>query len=174
MQASPPERLFLVSAIQSRFESGGGAESARLPRFGRRAWRCGIKSRQRLSVRRQAEKNSSALFRILVPTSTHKDPLEGITKEGLDAAEAAIESAIAPLSKSNCTPLLAAEFANAAAMLRHACRLGRNERSDELDHIITEHKRLWLARNRPGGLADSTARLTESPALLSSFIIHHS
>jgi len=108
------------------------------------------------------QKNSSALFRILVPSSTHKDPLEGITREGLVAAEAAIESAVAPLGKSKCAPLLAAEFANAAAMLRYACRLGRGEGSEETESIIAEHKRLWLARNRPGGLDDSVARLHHS------------
>jgi hypothetical protein len=31
--------------------------------------------------------------------------------------------------------------------------------AEELQNIITEHHRLWLARHRPGGLAGSAARL---------------
>jgi hypothetical protein len=29
-----------------------------------------------------------------------------------------------------------------------------------IDAVLPEYERLWLARNRPGGLSDSTARLT--------------
>jgi hypothetical protein len=31
--------------------------------------------------------------------------------------------------------------------------------ADELDGLIEEHRAHWLARNRPGGLTDSSARL---------------
>ena len=68
--------------------------------------------------------------------------------------------------------LVRAEFANNAAMWRHACRCGlalAEEKqggkpdwralADELQAIVTEHHRLWLARHRPGGLAESAARL---------------
>jgi hexosaminidase len=110
--------------------------------------------------------NSSALFRILVPSSTHKDPMDGITMEGLLAAEAAIDDAMKLMSGSS---LVAEEFVNAAAMLRHAChrgmwKLGRGNSAELAEHlrpIIAEHRRLWLARNLPGGLEDSTGRLTE-------------
>ena len=110
-------------------------------------------------------KNSSALFRILVPSSAHTDPMEGITMEGLEHAEAAI----AALPQVRSASLEADEFANAAAMLRHACRRGMwklaasrrsaNALEKELRPIIAEHHRLWLARNRLGGFSDSVGRL---------------
>ena len=65
--------------------------------------------------------------------------------------------------------LIADEFRNAAAMMRLACDHGsaalrsRALRcpalAPELRRIIGEHRRLWLARNRPGGLHDSARRL---------------
>ena len=38
------------------------------------------------------------------------------------------------------------------------------ELSLDMAGIIQEYSRLWLARNRPGGLADSTARLHKARA----------
>ena len=65
--------------------------------------------------------------------------------------------------------VIAAEFRNAEAMLKQACNLGQRElgqwrqvateSSAEVQRIIDEHRRLWLARNRPGGLVDSIGRL---------------
>jgi hypothetical protein len=114
-------------------------------------------------------KNSSALFRILVPSSTHKDPLEGITSDNLRFAEAAIDKAVSRLPESRADRLIQDEFSNAAAMLRHACRRGMwkldptsqstTQLADDIAIIIAEHRRLWLARNRTGGLDDSAARL---------------
>jgi hypothetical protein len=114
-------------------------------------------------------KNSSALFRILVPSSTHKDPLEGITLDNLRSAESAIDKAMSRLPESRADKLIQDEFSNAAAMLRHACRRGMwkldpasqssQDLSEDLTHILSEHRRLWLSRNRPGGFSDSAARL---------------
>ncbi len=110
-------------------------------------------------------KNSSALFRILVPSSTHKEPLEGITIENLKRAE----SEIRRVGTAHHSGLETDEFANASGMLLHACRRGiwkldpttysHAELADELNDILKEHRRLWLMRNRPGGLSDSAARL---------------
>jgi hypothetical protein len=71
--------------------------------------------------------------------------------------------------------LLAREFAHTAAMLRHAARRalfelgatepGPAELRHELDSIATEFVALWPARNRPGGLPDSLARLLRARAL---------
>jgi hypothetical protein len=36
--------------------------------------------------------------------------------------------------------------------------------AQDLREIIEEHKRLWLARNRPGGLSDSVLRLSDRAA----------
>jgi len=109
--------------------------------------------------------NRSALFGILVPSSAHGDPMEGITGPGLERAEAAIESATrnvhaAKMSRAD-AELIKDEFANAAAMLRYACRKARGETTPaELDPIVRMHRQCWLARNRPGGLEDSVGKLT--------------
>ncbi len=68
--------------------------------------------------------------------------------------------------------LVKAEFVNAVRMTVHACRrasamlggtIGDHEVCRELAEdnrdIVAEHRRLWLARNREGGLRDSVARL---------------
>jgi hypothetical protein len=108
--------------------------------------------------------NRSALFNILVPSSTHRDPLDGMTREGLERAEAAIESAMKDvhLAKMNRedADLIQLEFANAAAMLRYASRKGRGKaREDDLAQIVGAYRRCWLARNRAGGLDQSIARI---------------
>jgi hypothetical protein len=69
------------------------------------------------------------------------------------------------------------EIHHAAAMLRHACKLGiaqlqtesrlirdipqakRKHLAAELRNIIEEHERIWLKRNRIGGLSESESRL---------------
>jgi hypothetical protein len=108
--------------------------------------------------------NRSALFNILVPSSTHRDPMEGITREGLDRAEAAVDAAMKGVHlakmKREDSELIQLEFANAAAMLRYACRKGRRESDgDEPAEILRLHRQCWLARNRAGGLEDSVGRL---------------
>jgi hypothetical protein len=117
--------------------------------------------------------NASSLFRILVPPKTPKVPAAGISLEGLDSAERAIDLAMTPLPRARMrlddADLIEGEFRNAAAMLKFACDLGRHELgqgkqvqaefSAELQRVMDEHRRLWLARNRPGGLEDSVGRL---------------
>ena len=89
----------------------------------------------------------------------------------------AIDEAIAPLSTVHMdrpdAALITSEFLNTARLLRHACRRGllavgsdsyeagaqRRELDIDMFGIIQEYSRLWLARNRPGGLADSIRRL---------------
>ena len=90
-----------------------------------------------------------------------------------------LDKAIAPLEQARMArpdaALIADEFRNDTAMMRYACRLRiamleaegvasvpkavGSQLVKDLEQIIPEHKRLWLARNRPGGLADSTSRL---------------
>ena len=91
--------------------------------------------------------------------------MDGITMDGLQAAEAAVRA----VRLADTSTLAGQEFANAAAMLIHACRRGMwkldatsqsaGDLADQMRHIMQEHRRLWLARNRPGGLDDSTSRL---------------
>jgi hypothetical protein len=111
--------------------------------------------------------NRSVLFSILVPSSVHSDPLDGITRENLDAAESVVDAAMRHVS--SWSDVVHREIRNAAAMLRFACRKGRelldpstHDESDlaaDVTRIIADHRDCWLARNRPGGLEDSVARL---------------
>jgi hexosaminidase len=68
--------------------------------------------------------------------------------------------------------LVQREYAWVADMMRHACRRGiwalagaRSHSPDSTgltedgDRLIAEYRSLWLARSRPGGLADSVGRL---------------
>jgi hexosaminidase len=132
--------------------------------------------------------NRSALFSILVPTSTHSDPMQGITLANIESTQAAIQSAIHSLPRA--TPnspdanVVIDEFKNAARMLQHACHKAQHllttspdklgwvypptvfaptpdALTNGLQEILTHHRRLWLSRNRPGGLEDSLSRLTK-------------
>jgi hypothetical protein len=117
--------------------------------------------------------NRSGLFSSLVPSSLRVDPMEGITREGLDAALQAIERAARNLSVARMsrpdTELIRLEVETAVAMLRHACRRGRwkldpagDDEADlnrEVEAIVRSHRACWLARNRIGGLKDSENRL---------------
>ncbi|HSV12755.1 MAG TPA: family 20 glycosylhydrolase [Tepidisphaeraceae bacterium] len=110
--------------------------------------------------------NGSALFRVLVPPPNDANPKRHLTAADLEAVSAAIDRAIAPLSDAGLIP---DEFRNAAAMLRHAIALAGGASGGVKaapGAIIGEHRRLWLLRNRPGGLADSAARLAPCPGVL--------
>jgi hexosaminidase len=110
--------------------------------------------------------NRSLLFNLLVPSAARKDPMEGITPSNLEATAAAISEITRPLPKARMdrpdAALIVSEFSNAAAMLNYACRKSREDLSDDLRQIIHNHRNLWLARNRPGGLEDSARRLSDN------------
>lgn len=109
--------------------------------------------------------NSTLLFWMLrkdedrPATLTNDALLEGVVDDRFDEAEAAIAQAIAPLASAKMDRADAAivrdEFANAAALLHDACRIGRGDAEHVDPKHAPEHRRLWLARNRPGGLEDS-------------------
>jgi hypothetical protein len=70
--------------------------------------------------------------------------------------------------------LIKHEFATAAQMLRHGAKraLSQLESAEDkpalladLAAIEAEYRRNWLARNRPGGLEDSVARLRSAGEL---------
>ncbi|HEY1923283.1 MAG TPA: family 20 glycosylhydrolase [Tepidisphaeraceae bacterium] len=111
--------------------------------------------------------NRSPLFNILAPTSLHSDPMKGVTREGLEWAEAAIDAAMknihAAKMQRDDTALIMSEFENAAALMRFACRKGKGENTGslqrELDQLIQAHRACWLARNRPEGLDESVSML---------------
>ncbi len=107
--------------------------------------------------------NGSSLFRLLVPWRADPHPEAGLTAAGLDAADAALAAAVAPVTGGS---LEADELRSAATMLRHCVALGRRrlglppDGPPDVAAVVAEHRRLWLARNRPGGLDDSCRRLT--------------
>jgi hypothetical protein len=118
-----------------------------------------------------APHNSTVLFHLL--TQSPDDPLpEGVTVESLREAGERIASIIEPLEGSRMdredAEVTRDEFANAARMMLHACERGtamlegsidspdkRDELASGMRTILGEHRRLWSARNRVGGLQDS-------------------
>jgi hexosaminidase len=127
--------------------------------------------------------NSSALFWLLQFPEKSFDSawITGLTSQNLMQTQAYLERTINQLSQARMArpdeALLADEFRLAAALMDHACRLGiarleavdnamvnipmktREQLARELERLIEEYKRVWLSRNRPGGLKDSVGRL---------------
>ena len=102
--------------------------------------------------------NASVLFRLLNEKPDWPVP-ETVTRETLGQTRdfvAAIMERI-PRARMSCpdAALVADEFMNAGRMLMAAC----HRLPAEMNPIIAEHRRLWLARNRPGGLGDSLVNL---------------
>lgn len=119
--------------------------------------------------------NASAVFRILVPPAADPEPHKSLTVEGLVNTEQAVGKVLAPLSGFvSQTPeqqLVADELSNAGQMIRLVSQFGRILHEDPaaparqafitLARQTTDaHHRLWLSRNRSGGLSDSASRLT--------------
>jgi len=106
------------------------------------------------------EANSSVLFRLL-QSGQIEFPMQ------LIQAREYIDAVLSPLARARMrrpdARLVRDEFANAGRLLLHACDRGLNAPLSQLGGqwrgIVKEHRRLWLARNRPGGLDDSIERL---------------
>lgn len=117
--------------------------------------------------------NSSRFFWSLVGGDDRKNLWEVVTKAEFDEAERRVDKLSARLGKAKMerpdAQLIVDEVRNALAMLKQACRRGRWRIDHSLEHqnaiedglraIIDEHARLWMARNRWGGLNDSIKRL---------------
>ncbi len=112
--------------------------------------------------------NSSVLFHLLQGMVADEERFKDVTVADFTTTADRIDAILAPLAdvQMRCADadLIKREFANAGRLLRHACRraqqLLRQETDNtamlaDLEAAIAEHKALWLARNRPGGLADS-------------------
>jgi hypothetical protein len=118
-----------------------------------------------------APHNSTVLFHLL--TQAPDEPLpEGVSVQSLREAGEHITSIIGPLEAARMhrddAEVTRDEFANAARMMLHACERGtamlegtagsaekRDELAFQMRTILGEHRRLWSARNRVGGLQDS-------------------
>jgi len=115
--------------------------------------------------------NSSVLFWILQGRTNDRADW---TPEGFQKTLAAIDAAIAPLDEIQMAradaDLIKREYVNAAKLLRHACHCAltlfeqdtpaaqSQKLAADLEALLDEHRRLWHARNRPGGYDDSVAR----------------
>jgi len=121
------------------------------------------------------------LFYMLVrpEENFNRGPYGKLTRESLAKTLDYLDRVMAPLEKSDMEVPdgghIRDDLSCAANLLRHACRLGlarieapekkienipaalRAELAAELKLILAEYQRLWLLRNRPGGLADSVA-----------------
>lgn len=128
--------------------------------------------------------NGSALFFLIAfadaPLPHPRMP--GLSIEGLERARAALERTRGTLGAARSTredgTLLVDEMRWAADLLAWSCRFGRArletpegapiaaipararaDLADALEPLVHEHRRLWLARCRPGGLAESASWL---------------
>jgi hexosaminidase len=126
-------------------------------------------------------RNSSALFWTLQLAFGDARPI-GWQQPDFAAALAAIDGALQPLAQARIqrpdAALIVEEYENTARLMRHACRRGqlmlgedivdpaatRRALDDDMRDIIRDYRRIWLARNRPGGLIDSAGRLQKARA----------
>ena len=121
--------------------------------------------------------NSTVLFHLLTQSPDRPLP-EGVTVDSLREAGEHIASIMEPLEGARMdrddAEVTRDEFANAARMMLHACERGtamlegtmdsaekRDELASGMRIILGEHRRLWSARNRVGGLQDSESVFEE-------------
>jgi hexosaminidase len=138
--------------------------------------------------------NSSPLFTILAKSEqlwggAPSEDLKAVTADRLRETLAYIDKVTSRLSDARMdrtdAALVLEEFRWAADTLRFACRFGieqfaaggqvalipettRSRLAAELSGITDRHRKIWLSRNRPGGLDDSARRLERTLASLSA------
>jgi len=125
--------------------------------------------------------NSTILFNIL---QVDIEKLLSFSEVGVDLVQrlqqtlVAIDEVMVPLLGADLqgedSELIYREFEWAANMLRHACKRGiwvigksqgqedsalQAQLADEAESLITEYKKVWHARNRPGGFKESLDRM---------------
>ncbi len=125
--------------------------------------------------------NSVAFFYILKHLRHRmKGFPDGFTAEGFQATIEEIDRVMERLPQADMrcddADLIKAEVENGAELAKLVCRiadtfLGEAHDSADIDKnkaemIISEHKRLWLSRNRPGGLSDSVNKMNGVSSLL--------
>ncbi|MCX7705497.1 MAG: family 20 glycosylhydrolase [bacterium] len=124
--------------------------------------------------------NASPLFIAMRENLSSPDVILWMRRKGIETAEQQLEKALTYEKKlmtdNNEKVLIRDEFRNATKLLKHACEKSRmvfdcytrkiepprsvlTKLIREAEEIIEEHKRLWLKRNRPGGLEESVELL---------------
>lgn len=121
--------------------------------------------------------NASVLFHFVHASLTQPLP-EAITEQTIRATMDYIRAVTEPLPRARMrradAQLVTDEFTNASRMLLHGCRRAlavragiihsdseRRALATEMRHILGEHRRLWMARNREGGFQDSVRVLEQ-------------
>jgi hypothetical protein len=129
----------------------------------------------------QVPNNSTLVLLLLYPGIRFGGGIvEGLTVEDIEGVRATIAGAVERLARSRSAredaALVVDEVAAAAALVDLLCRdaqarlagdgtlpsvpaAARRAFAGELGDLVDRHRSLWLARNRPGGLADSCRRL---------------
>jgi hypothetical protein len=120
--------------------------------------------------------NSTALFWVLQPLKGRSDRAAQVSASNWQQASQSISEIMDRLPESRMNrpdaALVADEFTQTARLMQHACQRGlwlheedetqadeqRQALAADMRGIIAEQRRLWLARNQPGGLDDSIAR----------------
>jgi hypothetical protein len=127
-------------------------------------------------LHRVAERQTPNLASFILPIWYPHLRRAFVTDDELDAVAAGLEAGRAAMATGDHEELARAEVVNSIALAEIAVDDGRarnaaggplpdidertrHDLADRLDVIIDEHRRLWLARNRPGGLSDSVSRL---------------
>jgi hypothetical protein len=133
---------------------------------------------------------NATIFHALFFDGENQDDARAVAQlslPGLAAAEEAIRKALHRLERARIAAVDGAELVDelrfTAAHLLHACALGRarleapglevakaqpsrlRALATDMESLIERYRALWLARSRPGGLADSAGRLERFLAL---------
>jgi hexosaminidase len=118
--------------------------------------------------------NSSVFFYLLQTPMNALSKSEQVTAEVLARASAEINQIMQNLTGERMTrsdaEIIRSEMLLSARMLQHACRRGIcakstsgareiNDLKEDLLAIMQDYRKLWLIRNRPGGLSDSMRRM---------------
>jgi hexosaminidase len=125
--------------------------------------------------------NSSALFVMLQwPLEQVRLFQDNVPPPALHRTLNAIDEAMHPLAQARIVrpdaELIKQEYLLTARLMRHACRRGllafetdpaqvtalRRALDHDMQELIAQYRQVWLARNRPGGLTDSVARLEKA------------
>lgn len=122
--------------------------------------------------------NATIWGRLLANPSRPPEFLQTVSAKELDSAVEVAWACVKQMKKAQMerpdAALILDEFSNAAVMTEIGCRIGKLIKSGSkasareraalaklVKETTVEHERLWLARNRPGGLVDSKQRLEQ-------------